>query len=84
MGGDQGQGAQLAVPGRPPDGGLWTSQKVATWIEQATGRRVRAQRGWEYLRRLGYTPQVPRPTHAKANPAEQEQFRKNSSSGWDR
>jgi transposase len=82
-------GEQQAALGRalqtpPPDGGLWTSGKVATWIEQHTGRRVHAQRGWEYLRRLGYTPQGPRPTHAKADPAEQEQFRKNWSSGWQR
>ena len=72
-------GRALQAP--PPDGGLWTSQKVADWIEQVTGRRVRAQRGWEYLRRLGYTPQAPRPAHAKADPAAQERFRKNSPSG---
>lgn len=75
-------GRALQAP--PPDGGVWTSGKVAAWIEQTTGRKVRAQRGWEYLRRLGYTPQVPRPTHAKADAAAQAQFPKNSASGWDR
>lgn len=52
-------GRALKAP--PEDGGLWSSRKVAEWIEAKTGRRgVRAQRGWEYLRKLGHTPQVPR------------------------
>jgi transposase len=59
----------------PSDGGLWSSRKVARWIEERTGRRgVRAQRGWEYLKRLGHTPQVPRPSHADVE--EQEAFKK--------
>jgi transposase len=37
---------------------------------------VHPQRGWEYLRRLGYTPQVPRPQHAQADPAAQDAFKK--------
>lgn len=43
---------------------------------------MRAQRGWEYLRKLGHTPQeVPRPGHAEADPAEQEAFKKSSPGG---
>jgi winged helix-turn-helix protein len=50
---------------------------VARWIERRTGRRgVRAQRGWEYLRKLGNTPQVPRPSNAEAGKEEQEAFKK--------
>jgi transposase len=60
----------------PEDGGMWNSRKVAEWIERKTGRRVRAQRGWEYLRKLGYTPQVPRPANAEADRVEQEAFKK--------
>jgi transposase len=60
----------------PSDGGMWNSRKVANWIEERTGRPVRMQRGWEYLRRLGNTPKVPRPAHAKADPLEQEAFKK--------
>src|SRR3712207_3804212 len=53
----------------PEEGGMWSSSKVARWIEQKTGRRgVRAQRGWEYLRKLGNSPQVPRPSNAEADP----------------
>jgi transposase len=71
--------AALQAP--PPDGGLWSSRKVADWIAQRTGRPTGVQRGWEYLRRFGYTPQVPRPAHAKADPDQQEHFRKNSACG---
>lgn len=71
-----------ALEGPPEDGGLWNSRKVAEWIEKKTGRRgLRAQRGWEYLRRLGHTPQVPRPSNARADPEEQEAFKKSSPSG---
>ncbi len=70
------------LSGPPQDGGLWSSRKVAEWIEERTGRRgVRAQRGWEYLRRLGHTPQVPRPSNADADPEEREAFKKSSPNG---
>ncbi len=65
----------------PADGGMWSGPKVSRWIEQHTGRKVRPQRGWEYLRLLGYSQQVPRPAHAKADPKQQEEFRKNSPGG---
>jgi transposase len=75
------QKAQLdqALEHPPADGGLWTSTKVAAWMRAATGRNVHPQRGWDYLRLLGYTPQVPRPRHAKADPHAQEAFKKNAS-----
>jgi transposase len=60
-----------------PDGGLWTGPKVAHWIEVYTGHKVHPQRGWEYLKRLGYSKRVLRPRHAKADPAVQEAFKKN-------
>jgi transposase len=77
---DEQQREELAslLKGAPSDGGMWNSRKVAQWIEQRTGRRVSPQRGWEYLRRLGNTPKVPRPSHAKADPREQEAFKKSS------
>ncbi len=75
-------GQALQAP--PPGGGLWNSPKVAAWIAAKTGKPVRAQRGWEELRRLGHTPQVPRPVHAKADPEQQEEFRKNCQRGCER
>ncbi len=66
----------------PAEGGMWSSSKVARWIERRTGRaNVRAQRGWEYLRKLGNTPQVPRPSNAEADLEEQEAFKKSYPSG---
>jgi transposase len=69
----------------PLEGGMWSSSKVGRWIERRTGRKgVRAQRGWEYLRKLGNTPQVPRPSNAEADPQEQEAFKKGASGEGDK
>ena len=64
------------LAGTAPDGGLWTSPKVARWLGERLGRPVAPQRGWEALRRLGYTPQRPRPRHTGADAAAQAAFRK--------
>ncbi len=62
----------------PKDGGMWNSRKVGEWIEDKSGKKVssKRQRGWEYLKKLGNSPKVPRPHHAKANEHEQEAFKK--------
>ena len=45
----------------PPDGGIWNSPKVGEWIEGKTGKApTQKQRGWEYMRKLGNTPKVPK------------------------
>jgi transposase len=59
----------------PPDGGLWTGRRVAQWICALLGRLVSPRRGLEYLRRLGFTRQVPRPRHAQGDFAAQERFK---------
>ncbi len=69
---------EAALDAPHPDGDEWNSRTVATWITTETGRRVGKQRGWEYLRRLGRTPQVPRPRHADADPAAQAAFKQTS------
>ena len=79
---DQREELREALKRPAPDGGLWSGPKVALWIAGKTGRhRVRAQRGWEYLKKLGHTPQVPRPSNAEADPKEQEAFKKSYPSG---
>jgi transposase len=71
----------LAEP--PLEGGLWTGPKVAAWMTARLGRKIWPQRGWDHLRKLGYSSQVPRPRHAKAaSAAEQEAFKGGSRAGW--
>jgi transposase len=78
---DAAQQEQLreALGGPAPDGGLWTSRKVATWISNQCGRPVAEVRGWEYLQRLGFSPQRPRPRATRADPAVQAAFKKGGS-----
>jgi len=49
---------------------------VAQWIGKKLGRKVRAQRGWDYLKRLDYVRRKPRPRHVKADEQAQEAFKK--------
>ena len=63
----------------PGDGGLWSGPKVAKEMAKMLGReKVWPQRGWDYLKLLGYSHQRPRPRHAKGSVVEQEVFKKNS------
>ncbi len=75
---DQQRELSEALKKPPPDGGMWNSRKVAEWIEDKSGKKVasKKQRGWEYLRKLGNSPKVPRPYHKKADKHEQEAFKK--------
>lgn len=65
----------------PPDGGLWSGPKVASWITDRTGVEVTNYTGWKYLKRLGYSIQRPRPKHPDADKEAQEAFKKGGSSG---
>lgn len=69
-----------ALQGPPPawvDGGIWSGPKVALWIAKRNGlKKVHLKRGFEYLRRARYSPQVPRPANARAEDSEKEAFKK--------
>ncbi len=67
-----------ALQGEAPDGGLWNSRKVAQWIEENTGKKTYVQRGWEYVKKLGFNLKRPRAKHEKANIEDQEAFKKSS------
>ena len=59
-----------ALKKRPPDGGLWTGPKVARYVRDRWRVRVAPQTGWRWLKDLGFTLQVPRPSHPRsATPA---------------
>ena len=46
----------------PPDGGLWSSRKVAAWMAGELGlAMVLPQRGWEALKAIDWSVQKPRP-----------------------
>jgi transposase len=59
-----------ALQGRPDDGGLWTGPKVAAYARDHWGVTVRPETGWRWLKRLGLSPQVPRPRNPGAATAE--------------
>src|SRR3954452_5685317 len=71
--------ARLEAP--PPDGGLWSSPKVAAWMAGELGlAAVLPQRGWEALKAINWSVQKPRPRHpAAATPEERAAFKKSSS-----
>jgi transposase len=55
-----------ALQKRPPDGGLWTGPKVATYVRDRWRVAIRPETGWRWLVALGFSLQVPRPSHPKA------------------
>jgi transposase len=64
----------------PPDGGLWSSRKVAAWMAGELGLlSVAPQRGWEALKAIGWSIQKPRPKNPKsATPEQAAAFKKSS------
>lgn len=66
---------QLRAP--PEDGGRWTGPKVALWMARHLGvERVHPQRGWEALKRVRWSPQMPRPRHPRsATPEQRAEFK---------
>ena len=78
---DEAKCAELAIAlvGNAPDGGLWSSRKVARWIHDKTGTAVTEHTGWLYMVRSGFTRQVPSPKHPDADQEAQEAFKKGGS-----
>lgn len=73
---EQQEQLRTALAGPAPDGGVGSCRRVAAWRSQTLGRPVSEQRGWEWMRRLGFTPQRPRPRETRANPEAQAAFKK--------
>jgi transposase len=71
-----------ALQARPPDGGLWSGPKVARYVADRWGVTVRPETGWRWLVDLGFTLQVPRPSHPRsASPAARRQWKKTCDGG---
>lgn len=67
----------------PEDDGLWSGRQVAAWMSGYLGRAVSPKRGLDYLHRLGFSLQRPRPRHTgAAGPEEEAAFKKNSAKQW--
>src|SRR6478735_5215848 len=73
---EQQEELRVALQGPAPEGDRWSGRVVAEWMAARLGRPVRYQVGWVYLIRLGGRRRVPRPRHARADPAAQEAFKK--------
>lgn len=67
---------RAALGGVAPDGGVWTCRWVAVWMSQALDREVTPQRAWVWMRKLGFTPQRPRPRETHADTAVQDAWKK--------
>ena len=70
--------ARVAPP--PPDGGVWTSRKVAAFMAAELGLEgLPAQRGWEALKAIRWSIQAPQPRRpAAAGPEEAAAFKRSS------
>ncbi len=72
------------VQAPPEDGGVWSGPTVAAWMAWRLGlQKVHPQRGWDALRRLGWSLPTPRPRHPRAaTPAQKAALKKRSAGRW--
>ncbi len=61
----------------PIDGGRWNGRKVARWVKENIGKEISLRSCYNYLHKLGFSLQRPRPRHKKASSLEQDLFKKN-------
>jgi transposase len=59
-------------------GESWKGRQVAQWMSEQLGRPIYMQRGYEWLAKLGFSPQMPRPAHKNADVEDQAVFKKSS------
>lgn len=57
---------------------VWDGAKVVRWLHQELGKDVHISRTYEALSAIGFSPQLPRPAHVKADKLAQERFKKNT------
>ena len=73
---DQMNELEKVLDGPSPDGGLWTGPKVARWCQTEFGIEMSPDAGRDYMKRLGFSLQRPRPKHPEADIEAHEAFKK--------
>jgi transposase len=63
---------RAALLGPAPQDDVWNSRTVAAWLSARVGRPVSHDAALRYLHLLDFTPQAPRPRHAKAASQEEQ------------
>lgn len=54
----------------------WSGKKTVEWVEKETGKKISLKSSYNYMHKLGFSLQIPRPRHKLANLEEQENFKK--------
>lgn len=54
---------------------VWDGKKAQSWVKETFGKDIYLSRGYEQLRAAGFSPQKPRPQHAKGDPVAKEVFK---------
>lgn len=70
---------EAAVAAEVETGRFGTGNEIRAWIAREFGVEYTLGGLYSLLERLGCSPRVPRPVHAKADPAAQEAFQKGGS-----
>ncbi len=78
---DESERAQLlrAIQANREEEGVWSAIRIQRWIKENLDKEVYLQRAYELLDTLGFSLQSPRPQHAKADLALQDEFKKTPS-----
>jgi len=64
-----------ALQSPPPDGGLWTGEKLRRWVVLRLGKRLSLNPIYRPLHTAGFRLKAPRPVHRKGDPAAQEAYK---------
>jgi transposase len=70
-----------ALQSPPPDGGLWTGEKLRQWVVLRLGKQLSLNPIYRLLHTAGFRLKVPRPVHRKGDPAAQKAYKKTSAKG---
>jgi len=73
------QVAQWLVEGKNQQGQSvhWTIALLRREVDEVFGKKIGKTPMWILVRKMGFRQKTPRPAHAKADPLEQERFKKN-------